>query len=208
LGETSQHGSGCSRFVLKLKERAPGVNAVGARWVRGGGMARLEARTEFRERDRRHGGVEPGPLIVTRNDDGITMIRKSIALLVSTSMPSACYSFRGPEPVFGPRGVVAADRNGARTGPLFLRFRSAAMAAANCSDGHAAADNNPSLPPDVTCSPTPAGADPTRDEVMKKFMRAGYAAAAAAAGTRSGAIQEHQHQCSPIAQPRFLLGLP
>src|SRR4051794_21775131 len=34
-------GSGCSRFVLLLIGVAPGVNAVKARWVRGGAKARL-----------------------------------------------------------------------------------------------------------------------------------------------------------------------
>lgn len=62
------------------------------------------------------------------------MIRKSIALLVSTSMLSACYSFRVPEPVLAQGSVVRNNAQGPRSGPLYERFRQATLRASGCAD--------------------------------------------------------------------------
>jgi hypothetical protein len=151
------------------------------------------------------------------------MNRKSIALLISTSMLGACYGFRGPEPVILRGNVVHQDRGGQRTGYLYERFRIATLAAAECGvepQPQFGGEVSP-VPPPVTCQWQPpsmqdaaraAGALPDeatqtaqRRRVMADFMRAGYeliyadcADYFAAMGRRQGGTRIARASIGPI----------
>lgn len=101
------------------------------------------------------------------------MLKKSIALLVSTSMLSACYSFRGPPPVLDRGNVIHTDVSGMRSGYLYERFRRATLNASGCETEPAVAPTGPS-PIEQFCTP----GDMTQEErevAMEEFMQAAYA---------------------------------
>lgn len=102
------------------------------------------------------------------------MIRKTIALLVSTSMLSACYGLRGPHPVLSPNGVVTTDRHDQpRREFIYTRFRDIALRAAGCV---APEQRAPSAEAAATaCDDRNVPADQTaRDALMRRYMRAGF----------------------------------
>jgi hypothetical protein len=94
------------------------------------------------------------------------MFRKSIALLVSTSMLGACAAgFRGPSPVLNSSGIVQQDaRQQQRYGIFFHRFRALAFRVAGC-------DIPESDQAQLVCrpdfEPEPA--------LLRRYMRAGFA---------------------------------
>jgi hypothetical protein len=92
------------------------------------------------------------------------MFKKSIALVVSTSMLSACYGFGGPQPVLSASGVVAQDHEGQpRDGIFFQRFSRLALRAAGCSEGAPFA-----------CSED-SGESAVDAALLRRYMRAGFA---------------------------------
>lgn len=98
------------------------------------------------------------------------MIRKSIALLVSTSLLSGCYSFRGPEPVLSHGRVVENDGEGPRSGFLYERFRQATLRASGCADPGATQWADPISP----TTPLVCLRDPVDQTEIDDFMQAGY----------------------------------
>lgn len=91
------------------------------------------------------------------------MLKMTLGLLISTSMLSACYGFRGPQPVLSASGVVREDHRGQpRNGVYFQRFRALALRAAGCTEGSTA---------NSACGDSEVN-DP---ELMRRYMRAGFA---------------------------------
>jgi len=115
------------------------------------------------------------------------MTRKSIAILVATSMLGACsYGFRGPTPVLSPSGVVAEDRGRPRVEFFFNRFRDLAYQAAGCrlpdAAGPATRCDDENLPA------TEAG----RADLMRRYMRAGFALVYADCDEYMSVMARHQ----------------
>lgn len=101
-------------------------------------------------------------------------MKKRVAMaLACASLLSGCLSFRGPEGVYGTRGVVGSDIYGNRNGPLFERFRNAATLAAGCGlrPDHPARDNRGD--PRIQCE-TGIGREVTAADIQA-FQLAGYA---------------------------------
>ncbi len=104
------------------------------------------------------------------------MTRKSINLLVATALLSGCYGLRGPHPVLSPGGVVTTDRhNQPRRQFIYARFRDIALRAGGCvATGQPAPDAAGDVAP-AQCDDSNVPADQTaRDELMRRYMRAGF----------------------------------
>ena len=105
------------------------------------------------------------------------MFRKSLALLVSTSMLSACYSFRGPPPVLDRGNVVHADVSQPRSGYLYERFRRATLVASGCREEPAlprVSEPRDAAPLAQFCDPRSMTTE-AREAAMEEFMQAAYA---------------------------------
>lgn len=90
-------------------------------------------------------------------------IGRVMALLLVATPLSGCYSFRGPEPLWGSKGLSSTASYGFRAGPLFERVRVTALAASGCQS---VSGENPAVP--VACG-TPGNAAQQR-----QFMAAAY----------------------------------
>jgi hypothetical protein len=76
---------------------------------------------------------------------------------------SGCYSFRGPEPLWGSTGLSAKASYGYRAGPLFERVRVTALAASGCQ----------SVSGENSAAPVACGA-PGNAAQQRQFMAAAY----------------------------------
>jgi len=100
------------------------------------------------------------------------MIRRLLVALACTSMLSACYSFRGPEPVFERGTVHHRDAVGPRSGYLYEQFRTATLRASGCGrEPYPAGGTGPG---ERQCDYAPFADAKAKQAALDEFMETGF----------------------------------
>ncbi len=101
------------------------------------------------------------------------MIRRLLVALACTTTLSACYSFRGPEPVFERGTIHHRDAVGPRSGYLYEQFRAATLLASGCGrEPRASGGTGPGEP---QCDYATVKDAEAKQTALNAFMETGFA---------------------------------